>query len=229
MEFFGSVCRAFFPIASILILCFFSCHEDLPLSTDAQQINFQSPSINQENTYIGYFGFCDYFNPTRDTLIVKVVGIDGQELQLRESFTPGSPKLADHPDPLTYEVIWSKDYIITSPTVRKQSHLFYYFGPDTLWLRQPASLTLRQDQCRVYHDSVPFEGGKIGSISFFKAGMEEYLQKKVVSQVVSPDTNLIWDAFLVFDQHNIFSSYHNVKEEIYVQSPTVSAFALIEN
>ncbi|MGB4848123.1 MAG: hypothetical protein WBP41_09415 [Saprospiraceae bacterium] len=215
-------------LAFIFTNIIISCKKDT-LSPDLKQINFQSPAANQENTYIRYFGFCEYFNPTLDTLILKVVNIRNNVLQLRETFTSHSPMYAYHPDPVSYEVIWNGDYIITTPNVRAESNLFFFFAADTLWFKKPSALTLNQDQCRLYEGTTPFEGSAIGSIPLFKAGAEEFLQKKVITQLPVSDTILIWDQYLVYDRNNIYSSYQNIKQNIYVQSPTVSAFTLINN
>lgn len=205
-----------------------SCKKET-VNPDSKQINFQAPSANQENTYIRYFGFCDYFNPTFDTMILQVVSNKNHVLQLRERFTPHSPMYVYHPDPLNYEVIWNEEYIITTPDVRNMSNLFFFFAADTLWLKKPPAITLTQDQCRLYQDSIPFEGGAIGRIPLFEAGAEEFLQKQVITKLPVSDTIDIWDQYLVFDSHNIYSSFRNVKQNIYIQSPTVSAYTLIDN
>ncbi|MFZ1677951.1 MAG: hypothetical protein WAT91_11790 [Saprospiraceae bacterium] len=218
--------------ATVLFLIFtsgfLSCKNDT-LTPDPKQINFQTPAANQENTYIRYFGFCDYFNPTHDTLLLKVVNIRNNVLQLREAFTTNSPMYQYHPDPVSYEVIWNKNYIITSTDVRTKSNLFFLFLADTIWLNKPASLVLTENQCRLYQDTIPFEGNAIGRIPNFQAGAEEFLQKQVITQIPAGDTTLLWDQYLVYDNLNIYAYYQNIKQGIYVQSPTVSAYTLINN
>lgn len=205
-----------------------SCKNDT-LSPDLKQINFQSPAAHQENIYIRYFGFCDFFNPTHDTLLLQVVNLRNNVLQLRETFTTHSPMYTYHPDPVSYEVIWNKNYIITSTDVRTKSNLFFLFLADTIWLNKPASLVLTEDQCRIYQDTIPFEGGAIGRINSFEAGAEQFLQKQIITQIPTGDTSLLWDQYLVYDNLNIYAYYQNIKQGIYVQSPTVSAFTLISN
>ncbi len=218
--------------ATVLIIIFtssmLSCKNDT-LAPDLKQINFQEPSANQENRYIRYFGFCEYFNPTHDTLLLKVVNIRNNVLQLKETFTSHSPMFAYHPDPISYEVIWNKNYIITTPDIRTKSNLFFLFLADTIWLNKPASLVLTENQCRLYQDTIPFEGSAIGRIPTFQAGAEEFLEKHVITQIPTEDTTLLWDQYLVYDNLNIYATYQNIKQGIYVQSPTVSAFTLINN
>jgi hypothetical protein len=212
----------------ILTSSFLSCKNDV-LTPDHKQINFQSPAANQENKYIRYFGFCDFFNPTHDTLLLKVVNIHNNVMQLREAFTTNSPMYAYHPDPVSYEVIWNKNYIITSTDVRTKSNLFFLFLSDTIWLNKHASLVLTENQCRFYKDTIPFEGNAIGRIPAIQAGAEEFLQKQVITQIPEGDTTLLWDQYLVYDNLNIYAYYQNIKQGIYIQSPTVSAYTLIHN
>ncbi|MEP6793293.1 MAG: hypothetical protein ABJB16_03130 [Saprospiraceae bacterium] len=210
----------------IFTTCMLSCKKDT-FNPDLKQINFQSPAAHQENKYIRYFGFCDYFNPTHDTLLLQVVNLRNNVLQLKETFTTHSPMYTYHPDPVSYEVIWNKNYIITSTDVRTKSNLFFLFLADTIWLNKPASLVLTEDQCRLYQDTIPFEGSAIGRIPSFEAGAEKFLQKQVITQIPTGDTSLLWDQYLVYDNLNIYACYQNIKQGIYVQSPTVSAYTLI--
>ncbi len=228
MKNLNSILFKAFVLAFIFINILVGCKKDT-LNPDLKPINFKSPAANQQNTYIRYFGFCDYFNPTHDTLLLKVVNIRNNVLQLRETFTSHSPMHQDHPDPISYEVIWNGDYIITSTDVRTKSNLFFFFLADTIWLKKPAAITLMQNQCRLYQDTIPFEGSAIGRIPAFQAGAEEFLQKQVITQIPTTDTTLLWDQYLVYDNLNIYAYYQNIKQGIYVQSPTVSAYTLINN
>jgi hypothetical protein len=88
---------------------------------------------------------------------------------------------------------------------------------------------LTENQCRFYKDTIPFEGNAIGRIPAIQAGAEEFLQKQVITQIPEGDTTLLWDQYLVYDNLNIYAYYQNIKQGIYIQSPTVSAYTLIHN
>lgn len=211
-------------VAVILIMSFIACDKDPVIPTNPNQINFQAPVVGQENYYLSYSGVCGELAPTGDTLIWRIKDLNGSDLELEELYTTGSPSY--QPLSFVYPAKWSEKFIDIQPEFRQNSQLFFFYGSDTLRLKQSASLTLVQSNCILWDGETDFVGDHIGTVKMFKVGNLEYPRKKIVSCV---PTIVNLDAYLVYDQNNLYSSYTSTEGGWFPQdNPTAFAYALID-
>lgn len=184
------------------IILFTSCDKD-PIDTfGPNQINFQDPKAGQENFYTYHSGTCGELEPTGDTLIVRIKSFDGDNLEMEEIYTEGSP--AYSPTPYVYPARWTKDFLDIKPEFRQGSSLFFFYGADSIKLNMAPTISLLQNSCQVLFNQEVFRGDYIGLIPRFTIGDLEYRQKKVVS-CVPGIMNL--DGYLIFDNRNLYSSF----------------------
>ena len=203
---------------------FTSCDKDPISSVDPLRIDLQAPVTGQENHYLGYAGTCGQIEPTGDTLILKIKEFDGTNLQLEESFTPGSPNFTLQS--YTYPAKWNADVLEIAPEYRQTSSLFFFYGSDSLRLKQASSVNLLQNNCIVWDGQTDFAGDFIGTVPLFKVGLHEYAQKKIVSCV---PTIVNLDAYLVYDKNNIYSSFTSTEGGWFpTEDPMTFAYALID-
>lgn len=205
---------------SIVILV--SCDKD-PVTPGTPTVNFQSPSIGQENFYQAFAGECGQLVPTGDTLILRIKDVNGVDLEVEELYTEGSPSHST--ETYVYPAKWSTSFLDIKPEYRQFSRLFFFYGSDTLRLVQEPDINLQQNNCVLWDGQTDFVGDSIGLVNSFKVGSLEYQDKKIVSCV---PIILNLDAYLVYDRHNLYASFASSNggwEPI--ENPFVTAYALI--
>jgi len=208
-------------LASLLILT--SCDKD-EATPGANQINLQSPAVNQENFYLQYQGTCADLQPTGDTLILRIKSFDGTNLELEEILTEGSPNY--YPQSNIYPAKWSSDILDIKPEFRQSSALFFFYGSDSLKLNMAPSVQLAQNSCLVWKGQEVFTGDYLGVIPTFRVGEQNYKQKKVVSCVPSI---LDLDGYLLYDNRNLYSSFTSAAQDWPPSpDPIVRAYALVD-
>jgi hypothetical protein len=203
-------------------LALLSCDSrDEQMELDSNLINFESPKVDQLNYYLIYEGTCQELAPTGDTLMVRVARYDGVELQLTETFTPGSTCWI--PSPVLYGLTRKAGNLIIPENIRQLSLLFGTYDTDTFALVKPSAVDLTQTFCKIYKEGVVFVGDEIGSIPRFEIRDMAYEDKRLIS--IEPDS-LFQDAYIIYDESNIYSVYQSARQTI--PNPTVKAYALIE-
>ena len=209
-------------ILAWLVLSLIACDKDPGFTPNPDQINFQAPVAGQENYYVHYFGQCGELIPSGDTLIWKVIDFNGEDLVLEETFKIASGFPHSH----VFTAKWSADMIEINAEDRQQSLMLNFYGSDFLKLTAPASKQMLQSNCLVWNGSLGFRGDAIGVVPAFRVSDHGYTNKKVVSCV---PTIVELDAYLVYDSHNIYSSYSMTKWEFWDNTnQNISAYALID-
>ncbi|HUR32061.1 MAG TPA: hypothetical protein VMZ69_11570 [Saprospiraceae bacterium] len=214
------------PFASALALAFFliACDKDPVVVPNPNQINFQAPVIGQENYYLKFSGVCGQLLPTGDTLILRVKDFNGSDIEFEEALTEGSPSY--YGITFAYPGKWSEEILDIKPEYRQSSALFFFYGSDSLRLKQSASDVMHQNDCIVWNGQSDFTGDAIGTVPTFKVAHLEYQSKKIVSCV---PTILNLDAYLLYDKNNIYSSFtSSIGGWEPIEDPFVNAYALIE-
>jgi hypothetical protein len=206
------------------VIIFISCDKDEAFIPGPNQIDLQAPQAGQENYYVMYNGLCGELEPTGDTLILRIKEFDGTQLQLEERWTAGSPLYIHNTESFIYPAQWSTSFLDIKPEHREGSKLFFFYGSDTLRLVQPPALTLYQNNCVVWNGQEGFTGDFIGAVPRFRVGSESYSQKKVVSCV---PVILDIDAYLVYDNRNLYSSFRSFTGGFIEIETTITAYALI--
>jgi hypothetical protein len=219
--------KPYYTLIALLVIgfSFTSCDKDPQVAPNPQQINFQAPAVGQENYYLRYSGLCGELIPTGDTLILKITGFDGDDLFLEEIFTKGSPSY--YQQGYAYQAKWNADMIEIHADFRQNSQLFFFYGSDFLKLTQPSSKSMSQNNCIVWDGQSDFRGDDIGNVEAFQVGDQGYYHKKIVSCV---PTILDLDAYLLYDQNTIYSSFTSSTggwEPL--EDPYVNAYALIDS
>ena len=201
-----------------------SCSKDSLSPRNPNQINFQSPVTGQQNYYLRYNGDCGDLQPTGDTLILRVKDFNGEVLLFEESFAKGSANYVQYQ--YEFPSKWNPDMIEIKTEDRQGSLLFNFYGSDFLKLTQPPVQKMDQSGCLLFDGIVSFRGDKIGYVSLFQVGNQKYVRKKVVSCV---PTFIDLDAYLVYDNRNLYSSFSMSKWEFWDNvSQNVNAYALID-
>jgi len=209
-------------ILACLVLSLTSCDKDPAFTPNPDHINFQAPVIGQKNYYARYYGECGELIPSGDTLIWKVIDFNGEELVLEETYKIASGIPHSH----VFTAKWSADMIEINADDRQQSLMLNFYGSDFLKLTAPASKQMLQSNCLVLNGSQGFRGDAIGVVPAFRVSDHGYTNKKIVSCV---PTIVELDAYLVYDSHNIYSSYSMTKWEFWdSSSQNINAFALID-
>lgn len=198
-----------------------ACDKDDDFQPGINQINWQFPKEGQENYYLRYGGECGSVAPNGDTLIFRIKTVDGNQLELEERFTPGSPSYS--PLSYIYPATWSKDFVDIDADYRINSQLFFFFGSDSLRLTQAPSMTLNQSNCFLWNGEEQFRGDAVASVPNFKVVDQSYGTTKIVSCVPGI---FDLDAYLAYDKNNLYSSYTIVQSD-FPPAVTVSAYALI--
>jgi len=209
-------------LASAFIIT--ACDKDPISPVDPLRIDLQAPVIGQENHYLKYSGICGQLLPTGDTLVLRVKDFNGTDIVFEEGLTEGSPSY--YGQIIVYPGKWSQEILDIKPEYRVNSALFFFYGSDTLRLKQSPSEVMLQNDCIVWNGQSDFTGDAIGSVPSFKVGQLEYEDKKIVSCV---PTILDLDAYLLYDQDNIYSSFtSSVGGWEPIEDPYVNAYALID-
>ncbi|MBC7948097.1 MAG: hypothetical protein H7Y42_09485 [Chitinophagaceae bacterium] len=209
---------------SLSLIFLSSCDKDnIIFKPGENQINLQSPGIEQTNYYLRFSGTCGDLQPTGDTLVLRIKSFDGINMLLEESFTDGSP--IHFLVPFEYPAVWKNDILEIEADVRGSSSLFYFFGSDSLKLTMSPASFLHQDNCLVWNDDEEFIGDYIGRIPQFRIDDYEYKDKRVVSCV--PEI-LNLDGYLLYDANNLYASFTSF-EDGWSPDPqtTIEAYALI--
>ena len=211
-------------LASAFAFIITACDKDPISPADPLRIDLQAPVVGQENHYLRYSGACGQLEPTGDTLILKIKSFNGIDMELEESFTPGSPNFTTQP--YTYPAKWNAEVLEIAPEYRWTSALFFFYGSDSLRLKQNPTVNLLQNNCIVWDGQTDFVGDYIGTIPLFKVGSHEYAQKKIVSCV---PTIVDLDAYLVYDKNNIYSSFTSSEGGWFpTEDPMTFAYALMQ-
>ncbi len=200
-----------------------SCDKDDIFKPGHNLVNLQSPAVNQENYYLRYSGECGSLAPTGDTLILRINAVDGNNLEIEEIFSPGSPSYS--PYGYVYPAKWSTEFLDIDADFRVNSQLFFFYGSDSLKLKMDPSLQLTQNNCIVWNEQDGFEGDAIASVPNFRVADINYGPTKIVSCV---PVILDLDAYLVYDKHNLYSSFTSTEGGWFpTTNPQVNAYALI--
>ncbi len=220
----SSQLSAFMAFSLLLSLSFLtSCEKDNTFKPGANVVNLQSPAVNQENFYLRYSGECGTLTPTGDTLIFRIKEVDGSNLEIEEIFTPGSPSYS--PNGYVYPATWSTEFLDIDADFRVNSQLFFFYGSDSLKLKMDPSLHLTQNNCIVWNGQDGFEGDAIATVPNFRVADINYGPTKIVSCV---PVILDLDAYLVYDKHNLYSSFTSTEGGWFpTTNPVVNAYALI--
>jgi hypothetical protein len=202
----------------LLICCCFSvlfaCNEDEPKVEPIEpitpivykKINLSNLEVGQRSQFINYTSNCNDLNGAftlvGDTIIVEVISENG-ELKFKEYFTEYSPSyLNGSVNPIIHKVIPHDNFILIPE--RFNSNLFFFYGNDTIHIKNMSQENMVQNNCRIDYNGSTFIGAEIGKIDIFTVGDLEYQEKTVVSCLP------IWfdfDAYLIYDQDELFMSH----------------------
>ena len=169
-------------------------------------VDFTDPLPGQKSRYIKYESVCDDMNSefrfTGDTIVFEVAELNGQVI-FREFYTAGSPAQISYPDQEPIEYTFDKngnDLLIPD---RFQSHLFFFYGNDTIRLNPVEQVELAQNGCMLDLGSSTFIGDEIGFVKDFAIGPIEIKDKIAVSCVPILDL----DAYLIYNRHHLYMSH----------------------
>ena len=169
-------------------------------------IDLSNPKVGQFSTFLRYTTSCDdptgAFEYTGDTLVVRVIR-EGGKIFFEESLTPHSPtRLAGNGlDPVKYPFTKIGDNALIP--VRGSSNLFFFYANDTLRLKTPPGVVLKQDACMLVENNDPFIGNDIGQVANFDIGPLKMRDKLAAS--CEPYFSL--DAYLIYDEHQLYMSH----------------------
>lgn len=197
----------------LLLFCSFSllfvaCNEDESSveSIINGSINLSDLKAGQSSQFISYNSQCDYlsdsFSLTGDTLIVEVIE-EYNVLKFKESFTEYSPTyLSGMTEPVIHSVLAYENFVLIPE--RFNSNLFFFYGNDTIHIKNFTPKEMVQNSCKIDYDGSTFIGDEIGKVDKFTVGDFEHQEKTVVSCLP------MWfdfDAYLIYDEEQLLMSH----------------------
>jgi len=183
-----------------------ACNEDSIILPQRDYIDLRDLKIGQYSYFVRYESNCDNlsgdFQFTNDTLLVEVIEENG-EMKFRERFTENSPMYQNgQTDPIIHKVEHYDDFMLI--TERFNSPLFFFYGNDTIHLRNLEREDMVQNNCRIDFNGSTFVGNEIGFIDKFEIGDFEFKNKTVVSCV---PMLIDLDAYLIYDNRELVMSH----------------------
>lgn len=174
-------------------------------------VNLAAPAVGQKSLFLRYYTQCEdldgLFEYTGDTLQVEVIEESGQML-IRETFTEFSTSMLNGGivEPLSYPISCDGKKVLIPE--REQSHLFFFYGNDTIRLETNMDVDLAQRDCKLFDSNDVFIGDDIGYLETFQLGSMEQKSKIAVScvPVITLDAYLIYDKQQLHVSHVIYTS-----------------------
>lgn len=204
------------------VLVTISCSKDdfpSPIVNDNAVI-LTDLQIGQTSTYIRYTHSCSDesvdFAYTGDTLLLSVIDQNGQ-LYFEERITDHSPMAANVSvaQIVRHPVFGDREKVLIPE--RFNSKLFFFFGNDTIPVMEQHSALLKQEGCLLYQTDTPFVGNDIGKLDQFVIGDIVQKDKRTVSCVPIVDL----DAYLIYDDYQLFQSHTIVRQEFFGQTVAI--------
>ena len=202
------------------------------LTTTSNRIDFTNPQVGQISTYVRYAFNCadgdQTFEWTGDTLLL-ILSRDHEGYYFTELFMPQSPLYVSGlaQEPLTYPVRFENDVLVIPD--RAESALFFFYDNEKLPLKTPPGFgpLLKQNNCFLEHDGVPFEGNEVAQVRQFDLGPLTIFNKLVVSCI---PTYLNLQAYLLYDGHELVMTHSLSESEFFDRrSVDVQGWKLIED
>lgn len=160
------------------------------------RINFQQPVVGQFNTFEVYSYECGQVNQNEVwELDLTITAADENTIEFTESSGSGSP--------VVFEALRRGDYLIIAAEDRQASQLFYFYGSDTLRLKENPVMELDYRDCVFFNNNEKFTGDVVATMPTFTLEGRTFKNQKVVSCV---PVILDLDGYLFYDQYGLTAS-----------------------
>lgn len=186
-----------------LFIVFSSCEKENITTPDdpdpvlnPDRVNFQDPVVGQFNTFEVFSYECGQANQNEVwELDLTITAADENTIEFTESYENG--------DDVVFEAQRKGDYLVISAEDRQATRLFFFYGSDSLRLKESPVMELNYRDCVFYSGNDKFTGDVVATMPTFSLAGRTFTDQKVVSCV---PVILDLDGYLFYDQHGLTAS-----------------------
>jgi hypothetical protein len=186
-----------------ILLVFSSCEKENITTPDdpdpvlnPDRVNFQDPVVGQFNTFEVFSYECGQANQNEVwELDLTITAADENTIEFTESYENG--------DDVVFEAQRKGDYLIISAEDRQTTRLFFFYGSDSLRLKESPVMELNYRDCVFYNGNDKFTGDVVATMPTFSLEGRTFNNQKVVSCV---PVILDLDGYLFYDQYGLTAS-----------------------
>ena len=160
------------------------------------RVNFQNPIVGQFNTFEVFSYECGQANQNEVWELNLTITAAGENtIEFTESNENGTD--------VVFEAQRQGDYLIISAEDRQATRLFFFYGSDSLRLKESPVMELTYEDCVFFNGNEKFTGDVVATMPVFNLEGKTFNNQKVVSCV---PVILDLDGYLFYDQYGLTAS-----------------------
>ena len=193
----------YFLLLFTVLLVFTACEKESITTPDDRdpvlnpdRVNFQNPKVGQFNTFEVFSYECGQANQNEVwELNLTITAADENTIEFTESNENGTD--------VVFEAQRKGDYLVISPEDRQATRLLFFYGSDSLRLKESPVMELNYRDCVFFNGNEKFTGDVVATMPVFSLEGKTFNNQKVVSCV---PVILDLDGYLFYDQYGLTAS-----------------------